>query len=96
MEPPQKIVAATELKNRLGNYLSEVIETKVPLLIELHGKPAAVIVDIHQWNRLEKKPEEKVEHPWVTECRELVEKIGRNHPRQTPAVECLRTVREET
>ena len=92
-----KTVAATELKNRLGDYLGAVIHGHEPVLIERHGKPVAVLVDYEKWKRLREEKSVKIEDSWIVECRELVERIKKNHPhvKQTSAVELVRQIREE-
>lgn len=97
MEHPDKLVSATEIKNRLGDYLGEVTRRRKPLLIEKHGKPVAVLVDVEQWRRLEEKGEKAWEDPWIAACRALNKKILRRNPKakHTPAVDLIRALREE-
>lgn len=95
MERPKRVIAATEIKNRFGDYLGEVIHKKGPVLIERHGKPAAVIVEFDQWKRLREEKNES--SPWFESLKELVERIDRNHPDVKPfsAVDLVRQIREE-
>jgi prevent-host-death family protein len=94
---PQKKVRATEIKNRLGDYLGEVIRKKEPLLIEKHGKPAAVVVSADEWRDLEKRGRIRKSTPWIEELRALNEKIARNHPDAKPfsAADLIRQIRDE-
>lgn len=96
MNLPKKSVPATEIKNRFGDYLEQVMK-KEPLLIERHGKPAAVIVDFEQWKKL--KPVEKKErdHPWIEAAQKLAEEIDKKHPqmKRFSAVELIRQIRDE-
>jgi prevent-host-death family protein len=97
MKNPRKTIAATEIKNRFGDYLGEVVRRREPLLIERRGKPVAVIVDFECWKTL--KPESGLnnEHPWAAAARKLANDIRREKPGLKPfsAVDTIRQIREE-
>lgn len=98
MKEALKSVTATDLKNRLGDYLGEVIHRKEPLMIERHGKPVAVIVDLEQWKTLRPVQEGKTgDHPWIVAAKRLADKIDKKHPVMKPfsAVELIRQIRDE-
>lgn len=95
MKPGLKSASATEIKNRFGDFLGEVVHGNEPLLIERHGKPVAVIVKFEQWTGREKTRE--VRTPWIDACLKLREEIKKNHPKLKPfsAVQLLRQIRED-
>lgn len=97
MENPRKSAAATEIKNRFGDYLGEVVRLRRPLLIEKRGRPVAVIVDFERWQTMREEPSEKAVHPWVAACRQLGEDIKRENPRLKPfsSAAMIRQLREE-
>ena len=97
MKNPRKSVAATEMKNRFGDYLGEVLKRREPILIEKRGKPVAVVVDFEQWRYLREGQSSEAEHPWIAACRKLGEEIKREHPQLKPfsAIELVRQLREE-
>lgn len=94
---PKKVVPATEVKNRFGDYLGEVLHKEEPILIERHGRPVAVLVSASQWQ--EKGREKRVgkEDPWLSNLNDLNDRIAKNHPRAKPwsAVDMIRSIREE-
>lgn len=96
MDLPQRKINATEAKNRLGDYIGEVVRKQEPILIERHGKPAAVVVSAEEWNELEKKGGKR-STPWIEELKELTERIDRKHPEAKPfsAVDLIRQIRDE-
>ncbi|MBI2067590.1 MAG: type II toxin-antitoxin system Phd/YefM family antitoxin [Deltaproteobacteria bacterium] len=96
MHSPRKTVTATEMKNRFGDYLNHVVRKREPVLVEKHGKPVAVIVRFDDWKGLEAKRVER-EHPWIRKCRELADRIDKNHPDSKPfsAVDLMQSIREE-
>jgi prevent-host-death family protein len=95
MNLPEKRVNATEIKNRLGDYVGEVMRNQGPILIERHGKPAVVVVSVETWGKMENR--ESREHPWIEAARRLSDEIQRKHPDMKPfsAVELIRQIREE-
>ncbi len=46
------VLAATEVKNRFGRVLREVMRTGGPVVVERSGKPIAVILSVEAFNRL--------------------------------------------
>lgn len=90
-----KKVAATQIKNNFGQYLAEAISTPHPIYIEKHGHPVAVLVSAKTWQEStgEKLPSKKA---WTEACSKLVREIAKNPVPQTPAVELLRQLREES
>lgn len=96
MELPKKKVPATEIKNRLGDYL-ELVRTKEPVLIERHGKPAVILVNVKDWNQMEMTPGGASSSPWIEGLKRITEKIANNHPEAKPfsAVELIRQIRDE-
>ena len=49
-----RIVTATEAKNRLGALMSEVIETKEPVIIELRGRPKIAMITTDRLREIER------------------------------------------
>lgn len=90
-----KTVSATEIKNRFGDYLGEVIHGGEPVLVERHGRPVAVLISYKNWIKKEIGTER--ENPWFAAYSDLMEKIRRESPSplKTSAVELVRMVREE-
>ena len=97
MELPKKSVAATEIKNRFGDYLGEVVKTRTPLVIERHGNPVAIMVDMEKWKQMQEKKEEPVDTPWIAELKRVTEEIAKNHPeaKKFSASDLIRQIREE-
>lgn len=97
MKQEEKTVAATEIKNRFGDYLGEVVHGHQPLMIERHGKTVAVLVGMKEWKRLKEEKLAKKETPWIEACIRLSEKIRKNHPnaKTFSAVELIREIRDE-
>ena len=48
--------AATDAKNHFGDLLHRVVYSRIPVLVERHGQPVAVLVDIDQYLELMKYP----------------------------------------
>ena len=48
--------AATDAKNHFGELLHRVVYSRIPVLVERHGQPVAVLVDIDQYLELMKNP----------------------------------------
>jgi prevent-host-death family protein len=97
MKSSPRAVPATEIKNRFGDYLGEVVHRREPLVIERHGKPVAVLVGIEEWRRLQDEEGKRSTVPWVEACMKLAEEIRKKHPRarHTSAVDLVKAVREE-
>lgn len=104
MQAQPKTVSATEIKNRFGDCLAEVISSRDPLIVERHGKPLAVLIDYQNWiknsDRI-KTGSEKGKTPWTDACRKLAQSIRKRtlKPRRATqpvsCVEIIRQVREE-
>lgn len=45
-------IPATEVKNRFGRVLRQVIQSDNPIIIERDGKPVAVLLSIAAWQAL--------------------------------------------
>lgn len=88
-----RVASATEVKNRFGDYLGEVIHGDHTVLIEKHGHPVAVLVSYDAWNR----KDEDSKDLWIRSYRQLMEQIKKDKPskHQTPAVDLINTTREE-
>lgn len=95
MSQAPKKVPATQVKNNFGHYLTEVIRHPHPLYIEKHGQPVAVLVSMKHWQEAtgEKLPSRKT---WIEACTKLASSIAQNPAPQTPAVELVRQLREES
>jgi prevent-host-death family protein len=50
-----RVLAATEVKNRFGQVLSEIRRTGGPIVVQRGGKPVAVILSIESYERLRPK-----------------------------------------
>ena len=94
MLTPKKSIPATEIKNRFGDYLGEVIRRQEPVLVERHGKPVAVLVDFEHWKKMK---EEKEESSWIRELSRTLDKIEKKHPhaKKFSSVDLLRQIRDE-
>lgn len=93
MSHPPKKVAATQIKNNFGQYLAEAISTPHPIYIEKHGHPVAVLVSVKTWQESTGEVIPK-KIPLIEDMRRLVQDICRTHPKQTPAVQLLRELRD--
>lgn len=89
--------AATDVKNRFGDYLGEVVHGSDPLVIEKHGKPVAVLLSYDDWNLLRSLNGGKVKKDWFEALTEFTENFKRRHPNAKPfsAVELIREIRDE-
>jgi len=104
VKKPSLSVSATRIKNKFGDYLGSVIRSKRPLLIERHGKPAAVLVDARKWAELEtsEKSEAKAaaHDPWITTYEKLMKRLSKRLPKmrkdksRKPGVSGLQLLRE--
>ncbi|MEZ5837295.1 MAG: type II toxin-antitoxin system Phd/YefM family antitoxin [Geminicoccaceae bacterium] len=52
-----KTVTSTEFRARAGQYLDEA--AKAPVIITKHNRPARVLIDIEEYDRLQKQSERK-------------------------------------
>lgn len=97
MENLFKSIPATDIKNRFGDYLGEVLRKREPILIERHGKPVAVLVDLDQWNhRTFRKPEAAAfKDPWIEGLKKIHQRMKKNVSKKFSAVELVRQIREE-
>ena len=48
-----RTLPATEVKNRFGRVLREIMQTGGPIIVERDGKPVAVILSIDDYTRLQ-------------------------------------------
>lgn len=55
------VLAATEVKNRFGRVLREVMRTGGPVIVERSGKPIAVILSVEAFDRLRPRPNDATE-----------------------------------
>lgn len=96
MKAVHKTVAATEIKNRFGDYLGEVIHKREPLIIERHGRPVAVLLDYSDWVQ-GGSTSDQTKTPWADACEQLVKKLKKTAPKQksNTAVDLIRAVRDE-
>lgn len=46
-------IPATEVKNRFGRVLRQVMQSDDPIIIERDGKPVAVLISIAAWQALQ-------------------------------------------
>lgn len=92
-----KTVPATEIKNRFGDYLGEVVHGKRPLLIERHGKPVAVLVKFEEWAREGERGGGESDTPWSDACEQLAREIAKTQRKEGTfsAVRLLRKIRDE-
>lgn len=99
MKKPSSSVSATEAKNKFGDYLSCVVRERKPLLIQRHGRPAAVLVDARQWAELVEPGKVAARDPWVVSYQKLMKKLSRRKlkPGKSPSdgLKLLRELREE-
>lgn len=87
---------ATQIKNKFGDYLGEVIYRREPILIERHGQPVAVIVEFEEWKRLKDKKDLQ-QNSWIKRIEQLNDELKKNNPHMKPfsAVELINQVRDE-
>lgn len=95
-----KTVSATEMKNRFGDYLGEVLRKRQPILIERHGKSVAVLIEVEEWEKKNVSLHQKieaVEDPWLMSLRKVHKRIEGRHPHlsQFSAVELIHKIRKE-
>lgn len=90
-----KKIPATQIKNNFGHYLTEVMRLPHPIFIEKHGQAVAVLVSMKHWQEVtgEKLPSRRT---WIEACTKLAREIAKNKVTQTPAVELVRQLREES
>jgi prevent-host-death family protein len=51
-----RTVSTTEARNRFGQVLREVAKSGGPIFVERDGKPVAVILSIHKYERTRRRP----------------------------------------
>ncbi len=97
MENSFKSVPATKIKNRFGDYLGEVLRKREPILIERHGKPVAVLVDLAQWDHhtSRKTQVSAFTDPWIEDLKKIHRRMEQNSSKKFSAVELVRQIREE-
>lgn len=72
-------VSATEAKNRLGALLAWVQENQDEVIIESHGKPAAVVIPVEQYDRLKAQKEQERRDKAIQTLRQIrAESLERN------------------
>lgn len=88
-----RTVAATEIKNRFGDYLGEVIHQREPLIIERHGRPVAVLLDYSDWVQ----GGTSTKTPWADACEQWVKNLKKPGLKQkaNAAVDSIRVIRDE-
>lgn len=86
-------ISATEIKNRLGDYLAEALAGQ-PIFINRHGRRVAVLLNIEDFERL-KDSKPKPDTPLAQACRALASEIKKTHPRQTPSKTLIKELRNE-
>ena len=52
----ERILPATEVKNRFGRVLNEIARTGCPIIVERGGRAVAVILGMEAFERLHPKP----------------------------------------
>ena len=88
-------ISTTEAQNNFGACLKKVMHTAQPVLVEKHGKPVAVLLDYRSWQTLVAHQPAK-QDAWVAKCQKLAARIQRRKKAQTPAVELLKELRNES
>lgn len=51
----QDIKPLSEVRNNMATFIKQVHETKRPLIITQRGKSAAVLLDVHEYERMQEK-----------------------------------------
>lgn len=98
---PKESISATEIKNRFGDYLGTVLKQHEPLLIERHGKPAAVLVDYEKWQAMTEDCLSEKDVPWVHSLEKVIQEIERSRCQQKrkgkkfSAVDLIKKARQE-
>lgn len=92
-----KTAAATDVKNRFGDYLGEILRSQEPLFIERHGKTVAVLVDVRKWLQTSATRAAHSKTPWCDGLRKLLKKSRRKDRARkfTRGVDLLRQIRDE-
>lgn len=90
-----KEVSATEVKNRFGDYLGQVIHGGQVVLVERHGRPVAVLVSYDNWTG--KQEAESSTDLWLSAHKDITGKIAQDktRPPKHPADALIRKIREE-
>lgn len=70
-----KTVSATEAKNRLGAYVGAVVRGEGDIVIENHGKPAAVLVSYEEYRALREAAEYRRRREAMEGLRRLREEV---------------------
>jgi len=53
----QDIKPLSEVRNGMATFIKQVHDTKRPLIITQRGKSAAVLIDVHEYERMQEKIE---------------------------------------
>lgn len=97
MGEAQYLVSATEIKNRFGDCLARVLESREPLLIKRHGHPVAVLVEYRKWEIMLKGEKRKEQNSWIVAYKRFLEKSKKWQSKIRPfsAAELVKKIREE-
>lgn len=90
---PKKITASL-FQNHVGQYIAQANHLMSPLIVVKHGKPIAVVIGYHLWQKQKIQGINKP-HPWIVACQKLAARIKKNGRPQTPAVTLIRQLRDE-
>jgi|GEM_PF-3335371 len=100
MQTLKKSIPATEMKNRFGDYLGEVLRKHEPIIIEKHGKAVAVLVALTEWDKKTSisSDSEDYEDPWIVSLKKIHQRMKKHkpHTKKFSAVELIRQIREES
>ena len=95
MKTPEDSITATDIKNNFGDCLQKVLKKHKPLLIQKHGKPAAVLVEFEEWKGLDVNPFKEKKIPWIENLKAMHKKIKKNKIKSYSSVELIKKAREE-
>lgn len=93
-----KTATATDVKNRFGDYLGEILKSHEPLFIEKHGKTVAVLVDVKKWLQKDTPAPGRSKTPWCDGLKALLRKHDRKRRsgKFTSSLDLLREIRDES
>ena len=57
INPKEDVQSLSEFRSGVSTYIRQVTETKRPLLITQHGKGVAILADVEEFEKLQKRLE---------------------------------------
>lgn len=86
-------VSSTHVQNNFGTFVAQIIKTSQPVFVEKHKHPVLVMISYEMWQNL--STQTPTESAWIKKVRQFTAEVKKKFPKQTPAVDLIRAIREE-